>query len=212
MRKRISRVIRMNTLRFTEPLCLDSERDRPSEQPCHPYRMFESEGHLDVYLSSDIIEPPAYDDLCHALRQMGEDETVSMYINSSGGDMLGGMALIQAMRDCPATVTTVLAPIAMSVSALMFLSGDEFDVPTFGQLMLHQFAGGLEGKGHELLAELKSTLEWFEALLREICSGFLTDAEMDSMLRGQDIWLVGDDILQRVARLELAQAGLSTSD
>jgi ATP-dependent protease ClpP protease subunit len=135
-----------------------------------------------------------------------------MYINSSGGDMLGGMALIQAMRDSPATIRTVLHPTAMSVSALIFLSGDEFDVPSFGQLMLHQFAGGLEGKGHELLAELKSTLVWFEALLREICSGFLTDIELESMLLGRDIWLIGDDILERVARMEMTQAGLSIDD
>lgn len=211
MRIRSSRVIRMSTRRSREPLYHRDDEDDDIE-PIPPVRVFATPGHLDVYLSSEIVEPVAYDELCHMLRQMGEDETVTIYLNSPGGDLLGGLAIIQAMQDCPATVRTVLHPVAMSVSALIFLSGDEYEVPSFGRLMLHHFTGGVEGKGNEILAEAQDTDAWFKSFLREICLGFLTETELVELLAGRDLWMRDDDINMRIARLELTQAGLTPTD
>jgi ATP-dependent Clp protease, protease subunit len=211
MRIRPTRVVRMSTRRVREPLYdRDDEPDDLEQVP--PFRVFATQGHLDVYISTDIVEPYAYDELCHMLRQMGEDESVTMYLSSAGGDLLGGLAIIQAMQDCPATIRTVLHPVAMSVSALIFLSGDEYEVPSFGQLMLHLFTGGVEGKGNEIRAEVDATEKWFEAFVRDICGGFLTDAELTDVLAGRDVWLLGDDIDLRIARMEMVQAGLTPND
>lgn len=194
MPKRYSRPCRMTSHGY--------EYESSGESSYPPYRSFASDGHLDVYLSTGFVEAAAYDDLCHELRQMGETDTVTMYINSEGGDMSGGTALILAMRDCPATIKTVLHPFAMSMATLVFLSGDEFEVPTFGQLMLHHYSGGLEGKGPELLAEVTATVGWFECFFREICDGFLSELEIHEVLKGKDLWLQADDILQRLEQLE----------
>ncbi|MEX3984253.1 ATP-dependent Clp protease proteolytic subunit [Paraburkholderia sp. EG287A] len=210
MRNRYSRVTRMSARHTREPAFDRDEDDDLASIP--PYQVFATPGHLDVYLSSEIVLPVAYDELCHELRQMGEEDSVTMYINSPGGNLMGGLAIIQAMQDCPATIRTVLHPVALSVSALIFLSGDEYEVPSFGQLMLHHYADRIEGKGHELRAEVDATEKWFESFSRDICRGFVTDAEMADLLAGRDVWLLGEDIDIRILRMEMVQAGLEPND
>jgi ATP-dependent Clp protease protease subunit len=172
------------------------------------YNVFVEDGLIAVYLSRGIVEAHHYDPLCHLLRQASEDDEVMIYINSEGGDMFGGMSIISAMRDCPAVVKTILGPTAMSMAAMIFLCGDEFEVPDSAYLMLHNFSGGgNEGKGNEILAEMLSSVAWFATVIREICRGFLSDAEIELMLStGKDFWLQADEIRERLAGLELAHA------
>ena len=211
MRNRYSRVTRMSFRHSREPM-YDRDDEDENLDGIPPYRLFASPGHLDVYISTDIVEPFAYDELCHELRQLGVDDTATIYVNSPGGNIMGGLAIIQAMQDCPAMIRTVLHPAALSVAALIFLSGDEYEVPSFGQLMLHHYADRIEGKGHELRAEVDATDKWFEAFSRDICRGFLTDVEIADILAGRDVWLQGNDIDLRILRMEMVQAGLEPND
>jgi ATP-dependent protease ClpP protease subunit len=171
------------------------------------FQVFQENGEMAIYLSSPIVEAHAYDELCHLLRRTDEDVSVTMYINSNGGDLYGGMAIIHAMRDCRAPIKTVLQPVAMSMAALIFLAGDEHDVPSTSYLMLHHFRdGAMEGKANEILAELDASIRWFETVVREVCSGFLSEREIRALLAGKDFWFQAGEMSERLAKLELAQA------
>lgn len=156
----------------------------------------------DIYLSHELVEPSAYDELCQLLRGADPQDSVRLYLNTHGGDVASGLALIQAMQDSEATVTTILNPQAYSMGALLFLAGDVLVARPNGILMIHNYSSGLSGKGNEQAAEVAALNTWFEEVLRNVCHPFLTRAELKAVLHGRDLWLHYADIQKRLANME----------
>jgi len=183
------------------------EEDEASSGP--PYQVFTTEKTVktfDVYLSAHADEPSVYDPLCHLLRQASEEDSVRLFLNTPGGSLFAGAALIHAMRESAATITTILHPAAYSMGALIFLCGDEVEVPPTAHLMFHHYSDELKGKGNELLAEVTASVTWYERLLRDTSTGFLTETEIRDLLQGKDLWLHSDEILARMENLRRADA------
>lgn len=155
-----------------------------------------------IYLSSAVIEPSAYDEICHLLRQVGENDEVKFYLNTPGGALISGLALIQAIRESKAKITTILNPQAFSMGALLFLCGDELVAPPNSLLMFHHYSGGLSGKGNEQVAELSAINTWFEEAMHDICEPFLTKKEIRKILQGSDMWLGSAEINKRLQALK----------
>lgn len=157
-----------------------------------------------IYLSNAVVEPSAYDEVCHLLRQVGENDQVKLYLNTPGGALISGLALIQAMRDSKATITTILNPQAFSMGALIFLAGDQKVAPPNSLLMFHHYSGGLSGKGNEQVLELSATNAWFEEAMHNTCTPFLTKKEIRDVLQGKDLWLGSAEINKRLHELKKA--------
>lgn len=155
-----------------------------------------------IYLSTPVVEPSAYDGVCHLLRQLTELDTVKLYLNTPGGALISGLALAQAMRESKATITTILNPQAFSMGALLFLCGDEKVAPPSSLLMFHHYSGGLSGKGNEQVAELSAVNTWFEEAMHDICSPFLTKKEIREVLQGKDVWLGSAEINKRLREMK----------
>lgn len=157
-----------------------------------------------IYLSNPVVEPAAYDEVCHLLRKVGSDDKVKIYLNTPGGALISGLALIQAMRESKATITTILNPQAFSMGALLFLCGDELVAPPNSLLMFHHYSGGLSGKGNEQVAELSAINTWFQDAMNDICQPFLTKKEIKEVLQGKDLWLGSPEISKRLQALKKA--------
>lgn len=157
-----------------------------------------------IYLSNAVAEPSAYDELCHRLRTVTEHDQVKLYLNTPGGAVISGLALIQAMRESKATITTILNPQAFSMGALIFLCGDVRVAPPNSLLMFHNYSGGLSGKGNEQAAELSAINAWFEEAMHDTCSPFLTKKELQAVLQGKDLWLRSAEINKRLHSLKKA--------
>ncbi|HDR9103481.1 TPA: ATP-dependent Clp protease proteolytic subunit [Burkholderia vietnamiensis] len=155
-----------------------------------------------IYLSTPVAEPAAYDEVCHLLRIANEEDQVKLYLNTPGGALISGLALIQAMRESKATITTILNPQAFSMGALIFLCGDVRVAPPNSLLMFHHYSGGQSGKGNELVAELAATSTWFEEAMQNTCSPFLTKKEIKDVLEGKDIWMGSTEINRRLQDLK----------
>lgn len=169
-----------------------------------PFRVFTAEHTIlahDIYLSDELIEPSAYDELCHLLRNAAPEDDIRLYINTPGGSVSSGLAIIQAMQESEASITTILNPEAYSMGALMFVAGDSHVINDKSILMFHNYSGGLFGKGNEQAAEIAAVKPWFEKIMNDICCPFLTEEEVTAVLRGSDLWLRQEEILPRLERL-----------
>lgn len=153
-----------------------------------------------LYLSKEIGDAEQYDELCHYLRSMPASATVDMYLNNGGGDMMAGTAILQAMRDSKAHITTILNPSAFSMAAILFLAGDSYRVPSNGLLMFHDYSGGgmSGGKGNEQIAEVQASQAWYENLLIDVCTPFLSLEDIAAVMKGKDIWLHAPEIEMRL--------------
>ena len=166
-----------------------------------PYKLFttsKTAQEHSVYFSGEVVSPSAYDDLSHLIRHMATEDSIRLYLNTPGGDMEAGLALIQAMRECKGDVTTVLNVQAASMGALLFLAGRHRVAPANGLLMFHNYSGGISGKGNEQVAELSAVTAWFEEVMIDVCHPFLSRKEIRFVLNGRDLWIHGKDISHRL--------------
>jgi ATP-dependent Clp protease protease subunit len=86
-----------------------------------------------------------------------KEKVLTLYVNSSGGDLYQAFALIDIMRSSKHVVRTVGIGNIMSAAFLIFASGDQGErhIAANTGIMCHQFSGGTDAKFHDLKAEMK---------------------------------------------------------
>ena len=186
----------------TSPLSAD-EQDNGECEPFHGLVRYERQmpiHQISYYLCGEIREPHHYTDLFYTLRTASETDLIYLHLNSPGGEFDTGLQIINNIRASEAHVVTVLEARAFSMAAFIFLSGDELVVHDNCQLMFHTYSGIFAGKGNEQQAEIAAVGRWFEKVMRRICTPFLTDDEVDRILKGADYWIDSDDISRRLSR------------
>ena len=87
------------------------------------------------------------------------------------------------------------------MASLIFLAGDEFIVHDNAMMLLHNFSGGVQGKGHEMMASVEGTKKWFQDTASKIYHPFLSKAEITRMFKGEDLYLHSEDIAKRLEKV-----------
>jgi ATP-dependent protease ClpP protease subunit len=169
-----------------------------------PYQYFSS--HMEVkqhhfYISEEIGEPYLYTDMIHKIATAGVNDTVYIHINSPGGDLSTGLQIIAAMQNTEARVVTYLEGMAYSLATLIFLAGHELIINDHCLFMIHNFSGGMMGKGHEMTSQLDATNKWFSALAKKMYLPFLTEDELHRVIKGEDIWMQSAEIRKRLDKI-----------
>lgn len=161
---------------------------------------------VSYYLCGEILEPQYYTELFYTLRSASETDLVYLHLNSSGGDFNTGLQLINNILASNARVVTILEARAYSMAAMIFLCGDELIVHDNCQLMFHIYSGIFAGKGNEQQAEIMAVGNWFEKIMTRLTSPFLTEVEIQNILKGVDVWMDSDEIRRRLQRLKRMKA------
>lgn len=73
----------------------------------------------------------------NAVAALGEVETLTVHINSPGGDVADGIAIANYLRGHKALVTTRVEGIAASIAATIAMGGDRREMATGSLLMIH---------------------------------------------------------------------------
>ena len=155
---------------------------------------------VSYYICGELKEPQYYTELFYTLRTAGDTDLIYLHLNSPGGDFNTGLQIINNIAASSARVVTILEARAYSMAALIFLSGDELIVHDNCQIMFHTYSGIFAGKSNEQQAEIAAVGRWFEKVMRRICTPFLTDDEVNLILKGADYWIDSDDITRRLSR------------
>ncbi len=123
---------------------------------------------------------------------------LTVRINSYGGSVTDGIAIHNALKRHPATVTTVIDGIAASVSSLIAMAGDVVQMAENAALMIHApWLGYAEGNS-VMLRDLADMLDtWAEAMAASYASKSGGDkAEILAMLLdGKDHWYTAEQAL-----------------
>jgi ATP-dependent Clp protease protease subunit len=87
------------------------------------------------------------------------DKILTLYVNSTGGDLYQAFALIDVMRSSSHKIRTIGIGTVMSAAFLIVAAGTRGEryVAHYTSCMCHQFSSGTDGKYHDLKAEMKET-------------------------------------------------------
>lgn len=80
------------------------------------------------------------------------NEKITIYINSPGGSVSSGLAIIDAIKRCKCPVSTVCTGIAASMAALILSCGNKGMryVTPLSEVMIHQPLGGVQGQASDV--------------------------------------------------------------
>ena len=133
-----------------------------------------------IFLGGPINDEVANLVIAQLLFLQSEDpkKEVSLYINSPGGVVTAGLAIIDTMRHIQPPVSTVCVGMAASMAAVMLAAGEKgkrFVLPN-AEVMIHQPHGGAEGQASDIEITAKQILK-----LRERLNKILADATGQSL-------------------------------
>jgi len=91
---------------------------------------------------------------------------ISFYINSPGGQVTAGLAILDTMNHIQPNVSTVCIGMAASMGAVLLSAGEKgkrFALPN-AEVMIHQPSGGAEGMASDIEITAKQILKMREQL------------------------------------------------
>lgn len=151
----------------------------------------------DVYIMAEIVNPIEYNELCHMFRSLSSKDTVYLHLNTPGGQIDSTLMIINAIKECEALVIAKLHGTVASAGTMLTLSCDTIETNISTSFMIHYFSGGTSGKGNEIKAHTQFMDKHTPKVFHRIYDGFLTDKEIEDMIDGKDIWLDGDEVMER---------------
>ena len=107
------------------------------------------------------------------LQAQDPEKEVSMYINSPGGSVTAGLAILDTMKMVKCPVATYCVGQASSMGAILLASGEKgrrYALP-HARIMVHQPWGGAQGKASDIEITAREILR-----LKEMLNGILAEA------------------------------------
>ncbi len=146
-------------------------------------------GPIDDHTANLIIAQLLY------LDHTDSKKDVYLYINSPGGSVTAGLAIIDTMNFIKSDVSTICVGIAASMGALILSSGQKgkrFTLPN-SEVMIHQVMGGTEGQASDIAINAKHILRTKDTLnkiLAQNTNKKIGEVEKDS---DRDYWMTADE-------------------
>ena len=121
-----------------------------------------------IFLGGSIDDDVANIIIAQLLFLQSEDpkKDISLYINSPGGYIHSGMAIIDTMNHLKCDVSTVCVGMAASMGAMILSSGAKgkrFILPN-AEVMIHQPLGGAEGQASDIEINARHIIKSRETL------------------------------------------------
>ncbi len=101
------------------------------------------------------------------------DKDIQLYINSPGGSVTAGMAIMDTMNLIKPDVSTICVGMAASMGAFLLAAGAKgkrFALPN-SEIMIHQVLGGAEGQASDIKIRAERILKMKDDLNRHL-AGF----------------------------------------
>ena len=109
---------------------------------------------LIIFLGSAIDDGVANTVIAQLLFLESQDKTkdIKIYINSPGGSVTSGLAILDAMNYVKPDVSTICVGMAASMAAVLLAvgkKGKRFALPN-SEIMIHQVMGGMQGQATDI--------------------------------------------------------------
>lgn len=150
------------------------------------------------YLSGEIKAPSEYISWFETIRTSSENDVVVIHINSHGGDLFTAIQFLRAFAETKANVVASVEGACMSAATIIFLAAKHWEISHHSMFMFHNYSAGSIGKGGELYDQIVHSHEWSKKLWKDVYGGFLTEAEITSILGNKDIWMTGEEVTKRL--------------
>jgi ATP-dependent Clp protease, protease subunit len=149
-----------------------------------------------ISIRGEINSPEYYTNACNVILNATENDTVIISLNTPGGHVYSGLAIINAIENSKATIITRAIGMVASCGAFIWGCGHKLEMCKFSRLMFHASSGGFIGKTRDQ----KENAEAIEKLIKEYIikikdRNILSDKQFEDMFESrQDVYLTTVDL------------------
>lgn len=150
-----------------------------------------------IFLGGPIHDEVANLIIAQLLFLESEDpkKDIYLYVNSPGGSVSAGMAILDTMNYVKPDIATVCVGIAASAAAVILSAGKKgkrFALPN-SEVMIHQVMGGVEGQATDIAIAAKHILRTKENLNKILAKNTGKDAKQVELDAERDYWMTSDE-------------------
>ena len=150
-----------------------------------------------IFLHDEVDQNSASLVVAQLLFLESEDskKDITLYINSPGGHVTAGMAIIDTMHHIKPDVATICTGMAASMGALILSQGTKgkrFVLPN-SEVMIHQPLGGIQGQASDIAITAQNILKTkarINKMLADATGKTIAQVEKDS---DRDYWMSADE-------------------
>lgn len=120
---------------------------------------------------------------------------IDVHINSMGGEVFAGIAIFNALKDCPSIVNIYVDGLAASIAGVIALCGKPLHMSRYSRLMLHSVSGACKGGARDM-RECADFIEGLEGTLADMISkkcGMPSEEVKTKYFDGADHWFTADE-------------------
>lgn len=149
----------------------------------------------DIALSGDFNIAAHINSVSGAVSSSPKADALVLFINSSGGDLVYGLEVCNAIKNSPIPVVSIISPAAESAAALIAMVCDRTLIMENGWIMTHQFSSAIEGTYND-----QKTMQKHNEILHSAMVSILADKTgmsamnvEDTFLPNHDVWLTAEE-------------------
>lgn len=157
-----------------------------------------------------INSPAQFSQIVTVLNNMRPDDELVINLCSLGGSLSAISSLLHAINKTEGNVHICATGSNASASTLVLLSGHSFELSEDFEALIHNGSFGIGGNFNEMRVQANFALGHMEKILRNHYQGFLSDFEIEEMLKGVDIVMGPEEWYNRAtSRIEKMQEALA---
>lgn len=159
-----------------------------------------------IFTTPEVIESlDQFNSLLDVCEYAHEDEVIVLNILCYGGSVDVTLAVYNALRSTKATVSTINKSVAASGGSILLLAGDNIGYNRNSYTMVHtsSYSTGFNTNPENFNSALNSE-QRIRDIYHDVYQGFLTEQEIEDVLKGTPIYILDkahDDRLKRLMDL-----------
>jgi ATP-dependent protease ClpP protease subunit len=150
------------------------------------------------YLDDSVTDSQDYHELYELLANVSENDCVKIIISNFGGSLVTCLAIVNAIRNCAATTVGVLASVAYSAGGAIWLACQHQEVRSHVGFLAHDGQGASFGSLYQQKISIEHEMVMLRSLYEDVYRHFLTEEEIEAVLRNGDLWLNEKEICKRL--------------
>ncbi len=150
-----------------------------------------------IFVTGEINDHMANTIVAQLLFLESEDskKDISLYINSPGGSVSAGMAIIDTMNHIKPEVSTICVGIAASMGAWILSQGQKgkrFVLPN-AEVLIHQPLGGVSGQASDILITAENIIKIKNKMAKMLADA--TGQKVEKIMKDvdRDFWMDADE-------------------
>lgn len=152
-----------------------------------------------IYLFSEIDDNTAME-IIQQLEYLNNSgaEDINIYINSPGGSVSAGFAIVDAIKRCRCDVSTICTGMAASMGAFILscgTKGKRFATP-LSEVMIHQPLGGAQGQASDIQLAAEHITKVKNKLHRILSENIGQNIKTISQDCDRDFWMGAEEALK----------------